>query len=406
MKVPKCAPAWLFLFSFGAVEMAAQEWTEAQVIEKFLDQSPYAREARARIDSVRAEAAGRTLLPNPAAVTTREGAGYASFFQLQQQLPVSGRRGLLKQAGNAAVGVAEAQAATTLWSLRSDVRLAFYRLLAAQRREAVLADGISVLDEVIRVLRARETEGEGSRYDRLRAEREMAEYRSQLALAHTDTVQARAGLSGFLPAGIAMGRVTGTLDRPSTVPEIDLLVQRAIAHRPDYLAEQREIDRFRLEQRAAERLRYPEPFAVAGIKRGDVVPGRTETSSAVGITIPLPIFNKGQTEVSRWRAEQTAAAARRDALERRIRAEVTGAAEALRLRNGAVEQYRGEVNQIGVDLNRIVRVAYQEGEVGILELLDSYRVTRQALLRLVELEALAKEAQIDLDRAVGEEVFP
>ena len=145
---------------------------------------------------------------------------------------------------------------------------------------------------------------------------------------------------------------------------------------------------------------------IAGLKRGDVAPGRTETSSAVGITIPLPIFNKGQTEVARWRAEQEGATARRDTLERRIRAEVTGAAEALLVRKSAVEQYRTEVNQTGVDLNRIVRVAYQEGEVGILELLDSYRITRQALLRLVDLEALAKESQIDLDRAVGEEVLP
>ena len=72
----------------------------------------------------------------------------------------------------------------------------------------------------------------------------------------------------------------------------------------------------------------------------------------------------------------------------------------------AIDQYRNEVGQAGAELSRIVRVAYQEGEVGILELLDSYRVTRQALLRLVDLEALAKESQIELDRAVGEEVLP
>ncbi len=51
-------------------------------------------------------------------------------------------------------------------------------------------------------------------------------------------------------------------------------------------------------------------------------------------------------------------------------------------------------------------MAYQESEIGILELLDSYRMTRQAALRLVDLQALAKEAQIELDRAVGEEVLP
>jgi len=406
MKVPTCAPAWLFLFTFSAADMLAQEWTEAQVIEKVLHQSPYAREARARIDLIRAEAAGRTLLPNPTAIVTREGAGYTSFFQIEQSLPLSGRRGLLKQAGSAAVSVAEAQTATTLWSLRSDVRLAFYRLVAAQRREVVLGDGLRDLDGVVAVLRTREREGEGSRYDRLRAEREMAEYRSQLALAHSETIQARAALSGFLPAATTVDRVAGALGTLADLPAIDLLVQRALLHRSDYLAEQRQIGRFGLEQRAAGRLRYPDPVAIAGLKRADVAPGRTETSSAVGLNIPLPIFNKGQTEVARWRAELDGATGRRDALERRIRAEVTGAAEALRLRRSATEQYRNEVTQAGIDLNRIVRLSYQEGEVGILELLDSYRVTRQALLRLLELEAISKESQIELDRAVGEEVSP
>ena len=122
--------------------------------------------------------------------------------------------------------------------------------------------------------------------------------------------------------------------------------------------------------------------------------------------MPLPFFNTGKTEVTQWRAEQERATARQIALERRIRAEVAGAAEALQLRKAAIAQYRSEVNALGTDLSRITRLAYQEGEVGILELLDSYRVTRQSLLRLLELEALAKEAQLELDRAVGEEVLP
>jgi cobalt-zinc-cadmium efflux system outer membrane protein len=406
MKVPRSAPVYLFLLAQSAGTLAAQEWTEAQVIQRFLDQSPYAREMKARVDSVRADVAGRTLLPNPSAVFSREGAGYASFYQIDQQVPWSGRRGILKQAGTAAVAATEAEASVVLWSLRSDVRIAFYRMLAAQRRQSVLADGLRDLEGVIRILRTRESEGEGSKYDRLRAERETAEYRSQLALAQTDIAQARAVLQGFLPAGTVVEKVSGALDTSSPVPGPDSLVQRALTHRFEYIAEQRQIERYGLEQRAAERLRYPEPTAIVGMKRGDVAVGQRETSAAVGISIPLPIFNKGQTEAARWRAEQQVALARRDAVERRIRADVAGAAEAVRLKRAAVEQYRREVGPLGDDLNRIVRVAYDEGEVGILELLDSYRVTRQALLRLVELESLVKEAQIDLDRAVGEEVLP
>jgi outer membrane protein, heavy metal efflux system len=404
MRLQTRAPACALLAFCCPLLSYAQEWTEAQVIERFLEQSPYAREARARIEAVRAEAAGRTLLPNPSVVTSREGAGYAAFVQIEQQLPISGRRGLLKQAGAAAVSFTEAETDTALWSLRMDVRTAFYRAVAAQVRETAIADGMRDLEEVIRILRTREQEQEGSRYDRLRAERELAEYRSQLALARSDAAQARAALTGFLPEGSGIPRVTGGLGMLATVPAAEQLFQLALSRRSDYIAEQRQVVRYGLESRAAARLRYPEPVAVAGVKRGDVSDGRTATSSAIGFSIPLPLFNKGQTEVARWNAEQQRASARREGLARRIRGEVAAAAAALETRKAAIEQYRSEVNQAGVDLSKIARISYEEGEIGILELLDSYRVNRQAMLRLVDLQVLAKEAQIELDRAVGEEI--
>jgi cobalt-zinc-cadmium efflux system outer membrane protein len=401
-RVPACA---LLVFCWPSA-ICAQEWTESQIIEKFLKESPYAREARASVEAVRAEFEGRTLLPNPAAVASREGAGYAAFFQLEQQLPISGRRGILKQAGASAVSAAQAGGAGFLWRLRTDLRTAFYRLLSAQTREGVLAGGTQELEEVVRILRVREAEGEGSRYDRLRGERELAEYRSQLAAARADVVGARAAVLAFLPEAANVARVTGSLQTIAIVPPFEDLIPRAFTRRADFLTEQKQIEQYRLEAKAAERLRIPEPLAIAGLKRGDVSPGRTETSTAVGITVPLPLFNKGKTEVAKWTAEQERAIARHQALERRIRAEVAGAIEALQLRKGAIDQYRREVDPIGTDLSRITLTAYQEGEIGILELLDSYRVNRQARLRALELEMLAKEAAIELDRAVGEEVAP
>src|SRR5215208_1601729 len=121
MKFPTRAPACLLVAMCSPFLACAQEWTEAQVIARFLEQSPFARESRARVEVARADAASRTQLPNPTVATSREGAGYAAFFQLEQQLPISGRRGLLRQAGAAAVAVTESETATELWSLRMDV---------------------------------------------------------------------------------------------------------------------------------------------------------------------------------------------------------------------------------------------------------------------------------------------
>jgi outer membrane protein TolC len=41
-----------------------------------------------------------------------------------------------------------------------------------------------------------------------------------------------------------------------------------------------------------------------------------------------------------------------------------------------------------------------------LELLDAYRVTLNSSLRRLDLLAAAKQAEIELDRAIGEEIFP
>ena len=80
----------------------AQEWSEDQVIQRFLQQSPQTRELRARVAMAQAEARGRTLYPNPSFTYSREGAGFNEFFEVGQTLPISGRLGYLRQAGTAA----------------------------------------------------------------------------------------------------------------------------------------------------------------------------------------------------------------------------------------------------------------------------------------------------------------
>jgi outer membrane protein TolC len=71
-----------------------------------------------------------------------------------------------------------------------------------------------------------------------------------------------------------------------------------------------------------------------------------------------------------------------------------------------METYEKEITSSGVELTRIAQVGYQEGELGVLELLDAYRVTRQSQLRLIELQSAARQAQIELERVVGEELQP
>jgi len=76
------------------------------------------------------------------------------------------------------------------------------------------------------------------------------------------------------------------------------------------------------------------------------------------------------------------------------------------LRRQIAEQYAKELGQKGSQLSQIAQLAYQEGEQGILELLDAYRTSLFSRLQILEMAWSARQAEIELNRAVGEEVLP
>jgi cobalt-zinc-cadmium efflux system outer membrane protein len=225
---------------------------------------------------------------------------------------------------------------------------------------------------------------------------------------------AAARLASFMPEGTEVQAVRGELRIPATTPALEDLLTRAMSARSDYRAGQRNLARYQIEEQAARRLRIPEPQVWAGVKRADVTSGIgpnpfadvTHTGVAASLSVPLPLFNNGRYEVARYQAEQEQAKARIAVLARQIRTEVQGARDVLAIRLGALTAYQREQESASAELTRIAQIAYQEGEVGILELLDSFRITRGTTVRTLDLEAGVKEALIELERAVGEEVLP
>ncbi len=396
-----------------AVTCPAQTWTESQVLALFAQQSPAAAAARAQIAVARADARSRGLYGNPSFSYSREGAGFTEFFLAEQTLPLSGRIGLLRQTVAPAVGAAEADADALIWQLRSEVRLAFFRLLAMQDREQVLHATRRDLKEVIRVLAVREKEGEGSRFDRLRWEREDVEIRAEIGLVKAQAAQANGRMLEFLPQGTEIANVEGVLRPVEQLPELAELVTQALASRSEIRAYNQQVARLRLEQQAAGRLRYSEPVLSAGLKRADTIDlsqagrsplERTQKGVFIGIAIPIPSFNRGLAEVDRLHAEQTRVEALRRSVEHQIRAQMAGMYRTLTLRRQAIEDYRRDLGGQNEELLKITQVAYQEGEAGILELLDVFRLQRQSQQRFIELGSAAREAQIELERVMGREV--
>lgn len=387
----------------------AQQLTEQEVLRRFSVESSQARALKAQVEVVRSEARARSLLPNSNLFVSREDVGglQDQFVTAEQTLPLSGRLGLVRRAGNAAVKASQNETRLGLWGLRSELRLAFYDLLLAQQKEAAMRQGAADLQEIVRVLREREKAGESPGFDVLRAERELADTESDLVSVQVALAQARSRLASFLGPGTDPAALiaAGEFRPRGTLPPLAELLTRALAVRGDLTAREAQLERFEFERRAAERQRIPEPALAAGLKRF-TSPGFSDNGYLVSVTVRIPVFNRGQADSARAKAQYQVADAERQVLQRRIEAEVRASYASFELLSRNAYDYTRELGTKGAELSRTAEAAYQEGEQGILQLLDAQRVALASQLRALELSSAAKRAEVNLDRAVGEEVLP
>jgi outer membrane protein, heavy metal efflux system len=393
---------------FVPLMAASQELSEADALLRFEQENASLKGLAAQVRGIQADVRIWSRLSNPSVTYSREDAAGTrdEFFLLQQSLPINGRLGLMRKAGRATVSSAEAETAFAKVQLRSDFRAAFFGLLAAQERLALLESGVRPLREIARALGEREKEGEGSTFDKLRAERELAEMEAALETARIFTVEAQTRLGSFLASGTETEtlKATGTFAAAEPLPSLEDLTDRALRARGDYLAEQRRAERFGYERKAAGRIIIPEPTVSAGLKR-TTIPGLDDKGYAVAVAVPLPLFDSGGAQRARAKAAQEQSEAAVATLRRMAETDVRSAYEALRSYRRIAQEYARSLGDHGEKLSSISRLSYEEGEQGILELLDSHRVALNSRLQALELALSAKLAEIELNRAVGEEVF-
>jgi cobalt-zinc-cadmium efflux system outer membrane protein len=404
--MPTRAQVCAWIAGFGLVVPSvgmAQARTERDVVDLIVRDGPQARAIRAQTEVTRREQLARLSYPNPGVMYSREGAGFTEFLQVEQSVPLFGARAALSRAGVAATATAEAEGDARLWILRSEAAASAARLRAEQGRLEAAQSQIRDVERLLEILRTREREGEGSRFDRLRAEQELRDTRLLATSAGVAIVDARAALAAMLPRDVTVSGISeSAADSQAPSAPVDTLITRAASARAELRALRRFAERADLESEAARRARLPSPTLFGGLKRADDGAGR-ERGGLFGLSVSVPLFDGGGREAARWAAERARVETERAAIEHQIHSEIVRASEALALRQAAAAQ---DQEAAGDELTRIAEVAYREGEVGILELLDAVRTASRARMRSVDVRLDARLAQIALERAVGDVLWP
>jgi cobalt-zinc-cadmium efflux system outer membrane protein len=380
--------------------------TESQALARLSDESPRVQAVRAAIDVARADVLSAARWPNPRVTFNREAvAGVTeNMLMVAQLVPVAGRRRFEMSAASARVDAASSRADDEVRRLRADLRLAFTDLWTAQVRERELGRGGDQLRDLAEVLGRREDAGESAGFDRLRAEREVIEIEADRAAASTERAQAQGVLGSFFAAAPGPAPIEAVAPQrpPAVLPPVEELMARAETVRGELLALQRERDAASFMERAAGRRRVPEPEVVAGTKSSNA--GGGDVGGILSVHLTVPLFDRGGPERAAAQARAAQVRAEEEALRLGVRTAIGAWRAAVVERRAIADRYRAAVSGRAEEIERIAQISYDNGERGILELLDAYRTATSARVRQATLDAAVREAEIELEFVSGWEI--
>ena len=381
--------------------------SEADALARLSADSPRVRAIRSTVEVTRAESvAAAARWPNPRFTFNRESvAGVTeNMFLVTQPLPVTGRRGLELDASAALVAASKQRADDEIRHVRAALRRAYADLVAAQQRETETTASRDRLRALAEVLARRESAGDAAGYDRLRAEREVSELEADLTTARVDRARAQGLLAGFFaPSTDPAALVVAVAPAPrATLPPVEEFVASAERTLPELAALKHEVEASEFAIRAAGRRPIPEPEIVARTKSSNV--GGGDVGGVFSVHVAVPLFDRAKPETTLAQARRAQSEARLAAVQSSLRAEVAALRAIVVERRQAADSYRASTATSANQLERIAQVSYDAGERGILELVDAYRNSGASRLRLVALDAAARQAEIELELVSGWEI--
>jgi outer membrane protein TolC len=381
---------------------AAKPLTHADCVRLATQSAPTAAAWRARLLSAQAALRQAKTLPNPTFSAGWEDIGVRDTnvqqtFSLAYELQAIFARPRLEAAAQHDLDAARADLLAEKTKLAADVCRAYDGLVAARAHAALAKEIVDVAerghDAALRFVAA----GEKSRFDADRAEAEVASARAALAKAESDARAEELALAfavGFARP-VALQLADGMTPAPSAAEPEELLVAAANARPEIAAAAARYAAQLERAHLAAERLQFlPAP-------NGGWRTTGSEQSWVAGLDVQIPLFDSGGAAVDAASADLLAAAA---ALRRTTR-DVGGEVIAAYRRSADADQYLATHARPLADKRRALREEsarlFAAGEAEFADLLQSFRDEIDARGALLDADAAAAAARVDLAAATG-----
>jgi cobalt-zinc-cadmium efflux system outer membrane protein len=405
-----CA-AFFFVLFCGIVPRLGSAQNQPQSTNLTLEQAlnrarvraPILLSARARIEEARARLRGSSILQqtNPMIEGTvgprfSDPSNFtAADVSVSQDFEAFGRRSARIAGAQAGVSREIAASHETARQLLRDVATSFAKALAASERLKVIAAGDQLASAFLDTAQRRFQAGDIPVLEVNLAKNSAARTRAALLSGRAELADALGELR--LSLGIPTAEelsVSGDLRNPGK-HDLDALILSA-EDRPDIRVLESELQQALSDARLGNTFKSPD-FGVIGRYQRD----QGDNIAQAGVRISIPVFSRGQELTGTGNARANRIRAELEASKTAIRNEVRSAFEVYTHRSDAAQELEQRALPSLDENETLARRSYEEGELGLAELLLIRKETLETRLLYVNTLLDAFIAGVDLQSKAG-----
>jgi cobalt-zinc-cadmium efflux system outer membrane protein len=321
--------------------------------------------------------------------------------QLSQSLDPAGKRGKRKQLAARAVDVAAWELEIARLDLVAEVTRRFVEVLATQERVALLAELTRLHESTLNTVAERVAAGKSAPTEEARARIDLANAKVRQEGARRELTAARHRLAAAW-GGSAPSFASAVGDFYTAAPPPAELDTSALAARNPDVAWQALAAELRQAATDLERAnRLPELTLSGGVRHfndtGDV-------SYVMGLSVPLPLFDRNQGAVRAAEFDLAATEAIRRATEASVHASLVEALQILAAAHHAVRELAETILPDSERMFAATLEGYHTGKHAYLTVLDAQRTLFEARAEYIDALEDYHKAQAELERLIGTDI--
>jgi cobalt-zinc-cadmium efflux system outer membrane protein len=397
-------------------EASARRLTLSEALALAEQQNPALRAQAQAVESNRANEITAGLRPNP----TFQNDTSSATLGVYQEFEVGGKRRARLDSARLATSVSRTDFADARRTLIFDVQQAFVGALLARANVDLARENLSSFQNVIDLNRMRLEKGASSGADFLKIELQMLQFQTDLEDAALALKTAKATLRKLLgePNLPDEFEVEGELRAISFEKDLSELQQLALVNRPDLKSVETGVQKAAADVRLAKADSYPDPtIGTSLLHTGHEIggpswfqpffpKGETANTMGLGISFPIPLFDRNQGEIARTRSEQRRVEFLAQAARNQVLQDVETAYASVRSSQDRVRLYEQAYLSRARESRDIAEFAFKKGATSILDFLDAERTYRSTQLAYRKELSAYMTNLAQLEAAVGTPVLP